>query len=138
MPGYLGFGGPYVQELRIERGEVGMDLVFAFAMLNGYEPGDLDREPPITLLENVGRVDFEFLGFDEDGESVLWSDFWEMPEQVPLSISMRLGMERDNGLFFPDLVTPVVIDSAGSSQRTLTPDDIRNRMIGGGRQRNRR
>ena len=137
MPGYLGFGGPYVQELRLERGDEGVDLVFAFAMLNGYEPGDLDREPPVTLLEDVGRVEFEFLGFDEDGESVFWDSFWETPEQVPLSVSLRLGMERDNGLFFPDLVTPVIIDSGGSRQRNMNADDIRARMLGTGR-RNRR
>lgn len=137
MPGYLGFGGPYVQELRLERGEVGMDLVFAFAMLNGYEPGDLDREPPVTLLEDVGRAEFDFLGFDEDGESVFWSNFWETPDQVPLSVSLRLGVERDNGLFFPDLVTPVVIDGGGDRPRNLNADDIRARMIGRG-QRNRR
>ena len=137
MPGYLGFGGPYVQELRLERGDEGMDLVFAFAMLNGYEPGDLDREPPVTLLEDVGRVEFEFLGFDEDGESVFWDSFWETPEQVPLSVSLRLGMERDNGLFFPDLVTPVIIDGGGSRQRNMNADDIRARMLGTGR-RNRR
>lgn len=138
MPGYLGFGGPYVQELRVERGEVGDDLVFAFAMLNGYEPGDLDRDPPVTLLENIGRAEFEFLGYDEDGESVFWSDLWEPLDQVPLSVSLRLGMERDNGLFFPDLVTPVVIDSGGAAPRNLDPADIRARMIGADRQRNRR
>lgn len=138
MPGYLGFGGPYVQELRVEPGEVGMDLVFAFAMLNGYEPGDLDREAPITLLEDIGRAEFEFLGYDEDGESVFWSDFWEAADQIPLSVSLRLGMQRDNGLFFPELVTPVVIDSGGAAPRNLDPADIRARMIGTERQRNRR
>lgn len=138
MPGYLGFGGPYVQELRVERGEVGDDLVFAFAMLNGYEPGDLDRDPPVTLLENIGRAEFEFLGYEEDGEAVVWSDFWDFPDQVPLSIALRLGMERDNGLFFPELVTPVVIDSGGAAPRSLDAADIRARMIGADRQRDRR
>ncbi|MEX0915847.1 MAG: hypothetical protein WDZ60_08135, partial [Wenzhouxiangellaceae bacterium] len=125
-------------ELRVEPGEAGMDLVFAFAMLNGYEPGDLDREDPITLLEDIGRAEFEFLGYDEDGESVFWSDFWETTDQIPLSVSLRLGMQRDNGLFFPELVTPVVIDSGGAAPRSLDPADIRARMIGTERQRNRR
>jgi general secretion pathway protein J len=136
MPGYLGFGGPYVQELRFERGEVGRDLVFAYALLNTFEPGDLEAEAPITLIENVGEARFEFLGFTEDGEDVVWSDFWETPENVPLSIALELEMPRDNGLFFPQLVTPVVIDSMGAAARSLDADDIRRRMIGGG-QRNR-
>jgi len=140
MPGYLGFGGPYVQELRVERGDVGVDLVFAFAMLNGYEPGDLDSDPPVTLLEDIGRADFEFLGYDEDGESVFWSDFWEPVDLVPLSVSLRLAMERDNGLFFPELVTPVIVDSGGgaTAPRSVSPDDIRARMMGVDRQRSRR
>lgn len=138
MPGYLGFGGPYVQEVRVEQGEVGIDLVFAFAMLNGYQPGDLERDPPVTLLENIGRADFEFLGYDENGESVFWSDFWEPLDQVPLAVSLRLSMERDNGLFFPELVTPVIIDSGGVVPRSVDPADIRARMMGIDPRRSRR
>ena len=41
LPGYLSYGGPYVQQLSIERGNEGQDLVFYYAMLNGYEPGAL-------------------------------------------------------------------------------------------------
>ncbi|MDT8450157.1 MAG: prepilin-type N-terminal cleavage/methylation domain-containing protein [Wenzhouxiangellaceae bacterium] len=135
MPGYLSYGGPYVQELRLERGEVGMDLVFAFALLNGYEPGDLNAEPPVTLLEDVGRADFEFLGFTEDREAVEWTDFWDRPEEIPLAISLRLGMERDNGLFWPELVVPVVIDSGGAVQVPRTAEDIRARLLGRGNRR---
>lgn len=138
MPGYLGFGGPYVQEFRVEQGDDGVDLVFAFAMLNGYEPGDLQRDPPVTLLEDIGRAEFEFLGYDEDGESVFWSDFWETVDQVPLSVSLRLSMERDNGLFFPELVTPVIIDAGGAAARSIDPDEIRARLIGADPQRSRR
>jgi len=133
MPGYLGFGGPYVQELRLERGEDGMDLVFAYAMLNSYEPGDLDAEPPITLLENVGRARFEYFGFEDDGESTYWSDAWETPEAVPLSVALALDFRRANGLFWPELVTPVVIDGGSVAPRNLNADEIRSRMIGGNR-----
>lgn len=137
MPGYLGFGGPYVQEFRVERGEVGMDLVFAFAMLNGYQPGDLNRDPPVTLLEDIGRAEFEFLGYGEDRESLYWSDLWETVDQIPLSVSLRLAMARDNGLFFPELVTPVIVDSGGAAPRIVDPADIRARMMGIDRQRPR-
>jgi general secretion pathway protein J len=138
MPGYLGFGGPYVQELRFERGDEGYDLVFAYALLNSYEPGDLVAEPPITLIENVGDARFEFLGYTEDGEDVEWTDVWEFPETVPLSVALALEMPRDNGLYFPDVVTPVVIDSMGAASRNLDADDIRMRMIGGRQGRQRR
>ncbi len=132
MPGYLSFGGPYVQELRLERGDEGMDLVFAYAMLNGYEPGDLDADPPITLIENVGSARFEYLGFTEDGQETRWVDGWEEPDTIPLSIALGLEFERDNGLFWPELVTPVVVDAGGAAPRSLSVDDVRERMFGGG------
>ena len=132
MPGYLSFGGPYVQELRLERGDEGVDLVFAYALLNGYEPGNLDIDPPITLIENVGAARFEYLGFTEDGESTTWVDGWDQPDRIPLSIALDLEFERDNGLFWPELVTPVVVDSGGAAPRSLSVDDVRERMFGGG------
>jgi len=136
MPGYLSFGGPYVQELRLEPGDEGMDLVFAFALLNGYEPGDLNAEPPVTLLEDVGEAAFEFLGFAEEGEEVVWSDLWEQPDRMPLAVSMRMGMNRDNGLFWPELMTPVIIDTGSQAmQRQLSPAEIRANLIGADRQR---
>jgi general secretion pathway protein J len=42
MPGYLSYGGPYVQQFSIERGADGYELVYYYAMLNGYEPGDIE------------------------------------------------------------------------------------------------
>ncbi|GAB4178099.1 MAG: hypothetical protein Kow0020_14150 [Wenzhouxiangellaceae bacterium] len=132
MPGYLSYGGPYVQELRLERGTHGVDVVYAYAILNGYEPGDLDRDPPVTLLEDVGDAEFSYLGFDESGEEVLWSDEWEQVDRVPLAIRMDLGLARDNGLRWPGLVVPVIIDggSAGGSINPRSVDQIRLDMLG--------
>jgi general secretion pathway protein J len=119
LPGYLSYGGPYVQEFRVERGREGMDLVFAFAMLNGYEPGDLDIDPPVTLLENVGDLRLEYLGFAENGENVSWDSAWQEPERMPLAVALGLDMERDNGLSFPPLNTPLKVDSASTAQPRL-------------------
>ena len=47
-------------------------------------------------------------------------------------------MERDNGLFFPELVTPVIIDAGGAAPRSVDPADIRARMMGVDPQRSRR
>ncbi len=119
LPGYLSFGGPYVQEFRIERGREGMDLVFAYAMLNGYEPGDLEAEPPVTLLEDVGDLSLEYLGFEENGEAVYWDSTWIEPGRMPLAVTMTLDFQRDNGLDFPPLSTPLMVDSASTMQPQL-------------------
>lgn len=117
MPGYLSFGGPYVQEFRIERGRDGRDLVFAYAMLNGFEPGDLERDPPVTLLEDVGGMTLEYLGFEEDGEAVFWDSVWAEADRMPLAVSLALDFRRDSGLRFPPLNTPLLVDSASMIQR---------------------
>lgn len=123
LPGYLSYGGPYVQEFRVERGREGMDLVFAFAMLNGYEPGDLDAEPPVTLLEDVGDLRLEYLGFEENGEDVYWDSVWQEADRMPLAIALGLDMRRDNGLSFPPLNTPLKVDSASVAQPRLQGSD---------------
>jgi general secretion pathway protein J len=123
LPGYLSYGGPYVQEFRVERGREGMDLVFAFAMLNGYEPGDLDAQPPVTLLEDVGDLRLEYLGFEENGEDVYWDSVWQEADRMPLAIALGLDLRRDNGLSFPPLNTPLKVDSASVAQPRLQGSD---------------
>lgn len=124
MPGYLSYGGAYVQELRLERGREGLDLVFAWAILNGYEPGDLDQVDAVTLVENIDTGAFEFLGFTEDGEDLFWGDHWEQAETMPVGVALRMDVQRDNGLFWPDLVTPLKIDATSVQPRRVLPQDI--------------
>ncbi|MDX1626145.1 MAG: prepilin-type N-terminal cleavage/methylation domain-containing protein [Wenzhouxiangellaceae bacterium] len=135
LPGYLSFGGPYIQELRLEPGERGMDLVFAYAMLNGYEPGDLDRDPPITLIENVDDLNFEYLALEEDGESVFWDSFWADDQNLPLplAVSMRMALDSSTGLHWPDLETPVILDASGAMPQRARPENVtelRNATLG--------
>lgn len=112
MPGYLGFGGPYVQQLSLERAADGFDLVFNFALLNGYEPGDLDNDDGVVLLQGLASGGFFFLGPDEEDQSPVWSDFWESVGELPDAVGLSLDLGRDNGLAWPELVTPLRVDSA--------------------------
>lgn len=112
MPGYLSFGGPYVQELSLQRGEDGIDLLFHFALLNGYEPGDLDNDDYVVLLEGLRGGGFFFLGPDEQDQQPVWSDFWEDSDRLPDAVGLNLDINRDNGLMWPELVTPLRVDSA--------------------------
>ena len=110
MPGYLSFGGPYVQQFSLERGADGYDLVFYFALLNGYEPGDLDPDEGVVLLEGLRSGGFFFLGFDEEDQSPVWSDFWEERSLLPEAVGLALDLDRANGLVWPELVTPLRVD----------------------------
>lgn len=117
MPGYLSYGGPYVQQFSLERGRDGLDLVFHFALLNGYLPGDLEDGEGVVLLEDLRDGGFFFLGLDEQDQTPAWADFWDRPELLPLAIGLNLDMNRDNGLAFPELVTPVRVDGSAAVGR---------------------
>lgn len=114
MPGYLSYGGAYVQEFSLERGEDGLDLVFYFALLNGYLPGDLEDSEGVVLLENLGSGGFFFMGLDEEDQTPYWADFWEETARLPLAVGLNLEMGREDGLNWPELVTPVMVDSAAA------------------------
>ncbi len=112
MPGYLSFGGSYVQQLSIERGRDGYELVFYFAMLNGYEQGEIEASEGIVLLENLRGGQFLFLGQDEEEMETFWDDFWEETDRLPLAVILDLDLGRSNGLVWPELFAPVMVDSA--------------------------
>jgi len=119
MPGYLSYGGAYVQELRIEPEGDSRALVYYFAMLNGYEPGEIEATDGIVLIGDVADGGFSYLGMDPEDQSPFWDDFWEDPEVLPLAVSLELDLDRGNGLEWPSLVAPVMIDaSSGRSSRS--------------------
>jgi len=117
MPGYLSYGGSYVQELRIEPGEDGLALVYYYAMLNSYEPGEIEATDGIVLMESVADGSFRFLGMDPEDQSPYWEEFWEETDTLPLAVSLEMNLDRGNGLTWPDLIAPVMIDSMNQPGR---------------------
>ena len=54
MPGYLGYGGTYVQELELIRDGRWRSLVFRHWLHNGFDEKEIDDdEPPILLLAGI-------------------------------------------------------------------------------------
>lgn len=117
MPGYLSYGGPYVQQFTIERGDEGLELVYYYAMLNGYEPGDIDYVTDgIVLMEGLAHGEFIYLGVEEDGAETFWTDFWEETDRLPLAVGIIADLDSPRGLVWPDLIAPVMVE-AGDTQR---------------------
>jgi len=114
MPGYLSYGGSYVQELRIEPNGDGQALVYYYAMLNGYEPGEIEATDGIVLIDRIGGGSFRYLGSDPETQEPFWDEFWEQTNMMPLAVSLEIDLDRDNGLYWPDLIAPVMMDSSGS------------------------
>lgn len=120
MPGYLSYGGPYVQEFTLERGSDGLELVFYYAMLNGYQDGALrETTDGRVLMEDIGDGEFIFLDSDQETGETFWTDYWEEPDRLPLAVGVLLELESERGLVWPDLIAPVMLDS-GNDQRSRT------------------
>lgn len=126
MPGYLSYGGPYVQEFRLEAGDNGRDLVFSYAMLNGFEPegAAMEANESVVLLEGIDDGEFSYIGFDEDGEIGDWDTLWETPTRVPLAVTIDLRPDESTRMEWPRLATPLRIDSGGVQPQALRPGDI--------------
>lgn len=117
MPGYLSYGGPYVQEFRLERGPDGLELIYYYAMLNGYESGMLQETTDgRVLMENLGDGEFIFLDYDSETGETFWVDFWEEPDRLPLAVGVLLDLESERGLVWPDLIAPIMVDTSQSRQ----------------------
>lgn len=112
MPGYLSYGGAYIQEFSLERGAEGLELVYYYAMLNGYESGDIEHTDGIVLLENLDDGRFLFLQRDEEyDEEVFWTDLWEEEDRMPLAVAAEFDLDRERNAIWPDLIAPVMVDS---------------------------
>ena len=117
MPGYLGFGGPQVQELAIVRGDDSLQLVLSHALLQGFEEERLYDRPPVPLLSEIDSASFSFLGRDEDGELAGWISTWAEGSVLPSSVSLEIEFVEDVYIQWPLLTASVKTDpSAVSAQ----------------------
>jgi general secretion pathway protein J len=134
MPGYLGFGGPQVQQLGIAQGDNGLELVLQHALVQGFEESMLDERDPIVLIDHIALAEFQFLGRNERGELMPWTNAWEDPGQLPAAISLDIEFEAGAYAQWPLLVAAVKIDpsaievsAGGKSYRSAIQDLIQRR-----------
>jgi general secretion pathway protein J len=110
MPGYLGFGGPQVQELNIVNGDNGLELVLTHALLQGFEDANLDEREPIVLIDHIASAEFSFLARDEEGELAGWVSDWEETAKLPVAMSLAIQFEEGAYTEWPLLVAAVKVD----------------------------
>lgn len=112
MPGYLGFGGPHVQELALIPDEEGYVLVLSHALLQGFEEERLYDRDPIVLLENIENAEFAFLGLDEEGNLSTWVNQWAVTSILPESVSLDIEFNKQVYIGWPLLTASVRIDAS--------------------------
>ena len=122
MPGYLGFGGPQVQELAIVSGEEGEQLVLSHALLQGFEEQNLYLRDPIVLLKKIEFAEFRFLGRDETGELSGWTNQWELVGLLPDAVSLEIEFTEDVYIHWPLLTASVRVDP--SALDDLSTDQV--------------
>lgn len=118
MPGYLSTGGPYIQRLSIERGE----LRFYHRMLIS---DDDEEEGPVVLVDRIRRGAFEFRGIDERGRLGDWRSDWEDPARTPMMVRLNLEFQDGTAMRWPALEVPLLIDVGGvnNAYRFFGPTD---------------
>jgi general secretion pathway protein J len=119
MPGYLGYGGPQVQELFFEQGEEGLELVLSHALLQGFDESFLLDQEPILLLDDIQEARFSFLGRDDEGQPTVWSDRWDAYGQLPVAVSLEIQFNEDVYIRWPLLTTSVRVDGIGAGQSSF-------------------
>lgn len=111
MPGYLSHGGAYVQTLMLRSGrQGGRELVFGFALLNGYEAdrGDDSERDPVVLIEGIRGGGFEYRGVDENGRMGDWRDDWDNLGVLPAAVRLKLDMSAESRYVWPDLEVAIL------------------------------
>ncbi len=115
MPGYLGYGGTYVQELELIRDGRYRSLVFRFWLHNGFDEKDIDEsEKPILLLSGIRNGEFRFKGLDPEGKVGDWSSSWEDPQLTPLAIQLELEMSQESRIDWPLLEVVMMVDGGAT------------------------
>lgn len=123
MPGYLGYGGPQVQELEFVQGEKGLALVLSHTLLQGFDETLLYEREPVLLLDNIQLAEFTFLGLDENGEMSTWTPSWEDENQLPAAVALEIEFAEDVFIQWPMLTTSVRIDP-GAVGGGANPDQV--------------
>ena len=138
MPGYLSYGGAYLQTFELKRSGENYQLQFQFQQITSEGLLDAEREPEI-LLEGIKRGEFSYRTLDEQSKPGDWENQWEAPTQIPLQV--RLNIEfADKKMHWPSLVAAPKLSIAttsggnpGLQPRTVGPNPDPDPDYGGER-----
>jgi len=115
MPGYLGFGGTYVQEFEIIRDGRDRSLVFRHWLHNGFDEKDIDKsEKPLLLLGGIRDGGFKFRGLNAEGKVGEWTGRWEDSQVTPLMIRLELTMSPESRIDWPLLEVAMMVDGGAT------------------------
>ena len=114
IPDYLGRGGPYLHDFKVEDAGDGVRMTLSLSMVqSGKAVAERDARPPEMLVEGLRAVRLRYRSLDQDGRLGDWLDTWEATEQLPLLVEVTM-IDRD-GAPWPPLVVSVPLAPAYTS-----------------------
>ena len=115
MPGYLGFGGTYVQELELIRDGGAKSLVYRYWLHNGFDEKNIDDgDPPVLLLEGIRDASFRFKGINPEGKVGDWTSSWEDTQLTPLVVELKMEMTPESRMEWPLLEVVMMVDGGST------------------------
>lgn len=89
LPNYLGRGGPYLHDFRVEDDGEGVRVVLALNLvLAGATIEDPQSRPPELLVDGLRAARFRYRSIDADGKLADWQERWTAVEQLPLLVEV--------------------------------------------------
>lgn len=138
MPGYLGSGGPHIQELQLVNARDGMVLEYRHGLVSNYDDEDesspFEDAEPMVLLENIEKGFFEFIELDEEGEPTEWLSEIEQGVNLPLMVRLDLTMNSHAKQAWPILQIALRMDGGrfGARRPSMMQMLQESRMNGDG------
>ncbi|KAF1008182.1 MAG: hypothetical protein GAK28_01161 [Luteibacter sp.] len=118
LPGYLSRMGAQLITLRLvddddrgdHRGRKRLEVQLSLLPPDGDDPKPLGD--PEVLLKGIGKGSFTYRGLDEQNRPTDWQDEWGDKRRTPSLV--RVHLEVEGGVAFPDLIAPIRIDPSAS------------------------
>lgn len=115
LPNYLGRGGPYSHDFRVERSEGTHRIVLELNIISAGETvEDRSGRAPDVLVEGLASARFRYRGVDpESGELGAWTDRWAAVDRLPVLV--EANFTDADGSTWPTLVValPQALGSPG-------------------------
>ena len=110
MPGYLSYGGAYLQTFELKRGGENYQLEFQFQQITTEGLLKAERKPEI-LLDGIKTGEFSFRALDEQSKPGSWKNSWNIATQIPLQTRLKIEF-ADKKMHWPLLVASSKLSSA--------------------------
>ncbi|MDO5505308.1 MAG: prepilin-type N-terminal cleavage/methylation domain-containing protein [Pseudoxanthomonas suwonensis] len=114
LPDYLGHGGAYLHDLRVEPVDGHPQLLATLAVVLGGTPQvEAAPRPPELLAGPLRDARFRYRGLQTDGTLGAWQDRWTQHQGLPVQVEVRVQPRQ--GAPWPPLVIAVPLADARSA-----------------------